>query len=154
MTPMKRLLLTAQLICVALATQACFNFQETLSSAPSRFEEQSFVGEWRSAGVASFPTSQSCTDLAWNVSSQSETQISGNFEAVCDGGITLTGTATGVLDGNIQIEAAGTATGFGSTPCHFTLTGTGVLQTDSSIRVDYTVQTCIGTFSGTEIIRR
>jgi hypothetical protein len=148
-----RLVVAIQVAGVVLLTQGCIGFtHESTSTSPTSIA-QSFVGEWRSANSA-FPTSQSCTDLVWNVSSQTESSVAGTFEATCAGGITLTGTATGELDGDLHINAYGTASGFGATACNFTLTGTGVLQADGSIRVDYTGQTCIGPISGTEIIRR
>jgi hypothetical protein len=156
MKHMRHWLIAVHLIGAALATQACFDvgYKETLKTSPTG-TGQSFLGEWRSANtVTAFPTSQSCTNLVWQVTSQSDTSIAGTFEAACAGDITLTGTATGVIDGNLHITASGTAAGFGATLCNFSLTGTGVLQLDSSIRVDYTGQTCIGPISGTEIIRR
>jgi len=150
---MKRILPAIPLIILASFMQACFGVEygETIKSTPT---SQSFVGEWRSASATGFPTPQSCSDLKWTVTSQSATQISGNFEATCAGGVKLTGTANAVLNVNLNIDASGTATGFGSAPCLFTLTGTGVLQSDSSILVTYTGQTCIGPISGSEVLRR
>jgi len=153
---MKRILLATRIVSLAWLTQACFGveYRETLKISPTSGSDRSFLGEWRSASV-SFPTPQTCSDLKWTVTSQNGPNIAGNFEATCGGGaVKLTGTATAVIEGHLRIDAVGTATGFGSTPCSFSLTGTGVLQSDSSIRVDYTGQTCIGPISGTEVIRR
>lgn len=136
-----------------LLSQGCFDvgYKEAVNTSPS---VQSWLGEWRSANTGFPASSQACSDLAWNITSQSATAIEGVFEATCTGGVKLTGTASGVIDGTIQITAAGTASGLGSTSCNFTLSGTGVLQVDQSIRVDYTGQTCVGAISGTEVIRR
>lgn len=152
---MKRILLATQIVSLALLTQACFrvDYQETLKNTPSS-GAQSLLGEWRSASAASFPTPQTCGDLKWNVTSQDATHIAGTFEATCAGGATLTGTASGVVDGNLRFDAAGTASGLGPASCPFTLSGTGILQTDSSLRVEYIGLTCVGTISGTEILRR
>ena len=152
---MNRILLAAQIISLALLTQACFDvkYQETLTNSPSG-TAGSFLGEWRSANAAAFPTPQTCGDLKWNVTSQSATQIAGTFEATCAGGVKLAGTASGVIDGNLRFDATGTATGVGPASCPFTLSGTGVVQADSSLRIDYTGSTCVGPISGTEILRR
>ncbi len=152
---MQRTIFAAQIISLALLTQACFSveYQETLKNSPSN-SAQSLLGDWRSANAGSFPTPQSCGDLKWNVTSQDATHIAGNFEATCGGGVKLVGTARGVIDGNLLIEATGNATGLVPFTCPFTLNGTGVLQADSSIQVDYTADTCVGRVSGTEILRR
>lgn len=148
-----RLMAVAQLLGIVAFAPACFQIEheQTLTSPTSAAD--SLVGEWHSAN-SRFPSSESCTDLVWNVTSQTDSAIAGTFEATCAGGVTLTGTATGRVDGDIQIRASGTASGFGPTPCNFTLTGTGVLQADGSIRVNYTGETCIGPISGTEVIQR
>jgi hypothetical protein len=152
---MKRTPFAAPIISLAVLTQACFSveYQETLRNSPSN-SAQSLLGDWRSANAGSFPTPQTCGDLKWNVTSQDATHIAGSFEATCGGGVTLAGTATGVLDGNLRIEATGNATGLVPFTCPFTVNGTGVLQADSSLRVDYYGSTCVGAISGTEILRR
>ncbi len=156
MKHLTRLLISLQLMGLLLLTQACVGaeFTETLKNAHSFSSTESFQGEWRSANAVSFPTKESCTDLKWTVTEQNATHISGAFEATCADGVTLTGTASGVVDVTMHIEATGTASGFGPTPCPFELTGTGTLQLDGSISVEYTGQTCIGPISGTEVIQR
>jgi len=152
----KRILLAIQIVSLTWLTQGCFGveYQETLSNTPSSTSAQAFLGEWRSANASSFPTSQTCGDLRWNVTAQDATHIAGNFEATCAGGVRLTGTASGVIDGNLRFTANGLASGLGPVSCPFDLNGTGVLQIDSSLRVDYTGSTCVGPISGTEILRR
>jgi len=153
---MKRILLSVQIIVLAWFTQACFDiqYQDTLKNTPSNTSAQSFLGEWRSANPSSFPTTQSCGDLKWNVTSQDATRITGNFEATCAGGVKLAGTATAVMGSPMLLDANGMATGLGPISCPFTLAGTGIPQTDASIRVEYIGSTCVGPISGTEIIRR
>lgn len=152
---MKRILLATEIVSLALLTQACFrvDYQETLKNTPTS-GVQSLLGEWRSASAASFPTPQACGDLKWNVTSQDATHIAGTFDATCAGGVKLAGAASGVVDGNLHFEATGNATGLVPFTCAFTLNGTGVLQPDSSLRIDYTGETCVGRISGTEILRR
>lgn len=153
---MKKLKVAAAIVSVVFSLQACVDLgltEKLIGISPSSGSAQSLAGDWHSVSEGSFPTPDSCTDLSWSVTSQDATHMSGNFEATCDGGVTLTGTASGVLDGDLQFEATGTATGLGVS-CPFTLTGTGALQADGTIRVDYTGQTCLGAISGTEFITR
>jgi hypothetical protein len=153
---MKRILLSVQIISLAWLTQACFDvqYQDALKNTPSSTNARSFLGEWRSANPSSFPTAQSCGDLVWNVTSQDATRIAGNFEATCAGGAKLTGTASAVIGNPILLDANGMVTGMGPISCPFTLAGTGIPQTDASIRVEYIGSTCVGPISGTEVIRR
>jgi hypothetical protein len=153
---MKRILRSAQIVVLALFTQACFDvqYQDALKNTPSNTGAQSFLGEWRSANPSSFPTGQSCGDLKWNVTSQDATRITGTFEATCAGGVKLAGTATARMGSPILLDANGMATGLGPISCPFTLAGTGIPQTDASIRVEFIGSTCGGSISGTEIIRR
>jgi hypothetical protein len=148
-----RLAAAVQIVGLVVFTQACFKVgQDALPGSPTSAE--SLLGEWRSVN-GDFPGSESCRDLVWNVTSETESSIAGSFEAKCDDGITLNGTATGNRSGDdIDIEVIGTATGFGVALCNFTLRGKGVLQPDGTIRVDYTGETCLGPVSGTEVIRR
>jgi hypothetical protein len=39
-------------------------------------------------------------------------------------------------------------------PCQFNLTGTGTRQSDDTMKVDYNGSHCLGTVSGTEILRK
>ena len=153
---MKRILLSVQIIVLAWFTQACFDiqYQDTLKNTPTNTSTQSFLGEWRSANPSSFPTTQSCGDLKWNVTSQDATRMTGNFEATCAGGVKLAGTATATMGNPMQLDANGMATGLGPVSCPFNLAGTGIPQIDASIRVEYIGSTCVGPISGTEVIRR
>jgi len=153
---MKRIRLSVQIIVLAWFTQACFDiqYQDTLKNTPTNTSAQSFLGEWRSANPSSFPTTQSCGDLKWNVTSQDATRITGNFEATCAGGVKLAGTATAVMGSPMLLDANGMATGLGPISCPFTLAGTGIPQIDASIRVEYIGSTCVGPISGAEVIRR
>ncbi len=140
---------------LALLVGACVGFEHTTTPvSPSDPALRSYLGNWAAASATSFPTPQSCGGLQWNITSQDATHVSGEFQATCSGGITLTGVASGTIDGNIRLEASGNATGLGPLPCPFSLTGTGVLQAASTITVTYGGQTCMGPISGTEILRR
>jgi hypothetical protein len=156
MIDMKGLLLAIPLVSLGCLTQACdVQYQQTLTNSPSKASlTEAFLGEWRSAGPASFVTPQTCGDLRWNVTSQDATHVTGQFDATCAGGVALTGTATGFIDGALRFQAVGTATGLGPVSCPFTLDGTGTPQADATLRMDYTGTTCLGAISGTEILRR
>jgi hypothetical protein len=122
--------------------------------SPSDPALRSYLGEWASAPLTSFPTPQSCGGLRWKITSQDANNVAGEFQATCAGGISLTGAASGTIDGNIRWEASGTAAGLGPLTCPFSLTGTGDLQATATILVTYSGQTCLGPVSGTEVLRR
>ena len=153
---MKRILVAVQLIGLAALTQACVQYQETLKNNPTSAGSvaQLFLGDWHSVAPPSFVTPQTCGDLTWTVTSQDATHMGGNFEATCAGGVRLTGTATGYVDGNLHFQAVGTATGLGPISCPFMINGTGTPQANSTLRVDYTGTTCVGDIGGTEVLQR
>jgi hypothetical protein len=114
-----------------------------------------FVGVWKSQTVTGVPEPSTCGNLQWNVTSQSATAIAGTFSAVCAGGLTVSGTASGQLNGSeIPMVASGTATEPGvPVGCTFNLVGTGHPQADGSLVIDYVGTTCAGNVHGTETLR-
>jgi hypothetical protein len=110
------------------------------------------LGTWN--GPAATPTAQSCGGLQWNITSQTGTQVSGEFAATCADGIKLAGTMTAThSETTIPWAATGTATK-GTTTCPFSMTGTGTFQGTSNIAVNYAGTTCLGPLSGSETITR
>ena len=142
-------------VAFAALAGACTGFEHSLTpTSPSDAALRSYLGNWSAAGVTTFPTSQSCGGLTWKITSQQGNSIAGEFHATCAGGVELNGIANGTIDGDIKFQASGTASGLGPLACAFTLNGTGVLQTSSTILVTYAGDTCAGPISGSEIIRR
>src|SRR5437660_2388946 len=124
---------------LAAASTACYGLDNLFKSPTSSTDStsaRSYLGVWTGPTVASYPTAQSCGNARWNVTSQTGTQISGDFTATCANGMTLAGTMVATVTDATAIPwaAAGTATQ-GSTSCPFSLTGTGAFQGTSSIVV-------------------
>ena len=92
--------------------------------------------------------------MAWKVASQVGSQFTGDFQATCAGGSTLTGTVVAQHgDTSIPWAATGTATQ-GTTTCPFSLAGTGTFQGTSNILVSYAGTVCSLPVSGSETIKR
>jgi len=116
----------------------------------------SYVGTWASQTLTTLPSVSTCGNLQWNVTSQTVSALSGTFSAVCAGNLTVSGTASGQLNGTtIPMTASGSATvpGF-PVACAFFLVGTGHVQSDNSIQIDYSGTTCAGPMQGTETLHR
>jgi hypothetical protein len=115
----------------------------------------SFVGMWSSQALTTSPDAATCGNLQWNVTSQSATAIAGTFSALCAGNVTVSGTASGQLNGSeIPMTASGTATAPGiPVGCPFSLVGTGHPQSNGSLVIDYVGTTCVGNVHGTETLR-
>jgi hypothetical protein len=137
----------------AVVAAACTSFEHTSSmTGPSPAGVSALMGSWASASVA--PSPSSCTDFKWSVTEQTSTTAKGSFSATCASSLLVTGTAEGSLSGStIAWSASGNATGPGVPSCAITLTGTAELGTDS-IRVPYSGDTCLGTVSGVEILKK
>jgi hypothetical protein len=116
----------------------------------------SYLGTWASQTLTTLPSVSTCGNLQWNVTSQTVSAISGTFSAVCAGNLTVSGTASGQLNGTtIPMTASGSATVPGlPVACAFSLVGTGHVQSDNSIQIDYSGTTCAGPMQGTETLHR
>lgn len=114
----------------------------------------SMVGTWSSAPVT-INDSSTCTGFQWAITSQTPTSIAGTFSATCLGNVTVSGNASGSLQGQqVAITIAGSANIQG-VPCSFSVSGTGTLEDDNNtLRIPYSGQTCLGPVSGTEVLRR
>jgi hypothetical protein len=144
-------LLLALVVAMTMAS-ACIEFSRT-STGPSSSSElltKLSGGLWSSAGTFD---PNACGNFTWSISELTSTSVKGTFSATCAGGVTLNGTAEGTLSGSIlNWKAYGTAkTAIGD--CPFTINGTAV-QEGVGIRVNYTANTCVGTFSGSEWLKR
>jgi hypothetical protein len=155
MKPFRTVLILA---CVVGST-ACYGLENLMGKSPTGPSDdsttvRSYIGTWTGPTATSFPTAQSCGGLQWKITSQTGTQIGGDFSATCSGGITLAGTVVATHgDTAIPWATSGTATQ-GTTSCPFTMTGTGTFQGTSNILVTYTGTSCLGPVSGSETITR
>ena len=115
---------------------------------------RSYLGNWAAATGAQ-PGAQGCAGLQWTITSQSGSQFSGDFSAACPDGVNLAGTLNATHgEATIPFAITGTASKAGIT-CPFSMTGTGTFQGTSNIALVYAgTSACLGSFSGTETIRR
>jgi hypothetical protein len=159
MTRMK-FLQTAIILIAAVATAGCFGLDKFLGTSPTTTSDnssstvRSYLGTWMGPAVTSYPTTQTCGNMQWKVTSQTGSQISGDFQATCANGTTLVGTMVAThSETAIPWAASGMATQ-GTESCPFTLTGTGTFQGTSNILVTYAGTVCSTTVSGSETIKR
>lgn len=152
---MQRLLATVTFGALLGGLSGCVSYERESTPASPTTIVASLVGNWSSlTGTSGTTSSGPCGDIRWQVTNQSGTSANGTFSAACTGGIVLNGTAAGTLNGQVvNWTAAGTATAPGGITCPFTIVGTGNLDGDN-IRVNYTATTCVGTFTGSEPLRR
>jgi hypothetical protein len=149
---MRRTLLAATVIAALLAA-GCFEFLTGSNTSPSSSGVNGLSGAW--ASVSSATTLQdTCTNFTWSVTDISGNTASGAFTATCLGNLNVTGTASGTLSGStVNWTATGTATAPDGTECPISLSGTATFD-GTQIRIPYSGTTCLGSVSGTEILRR
>jgi hypothetical protein len=114
------------------------------------------IGLWASQSIAA-PSAASCGKFQWSVSSQTTTSVTGTFSAVCAGGVTITGTASGQLVNSttVPITVTGNASLPGFPTCPISLSGTGTIEDNANtLRIPYSGTTCLGPVSGTETLHR
>jgi hypothetical protein len=113
-----------------------------------------FSGAWAASSIAGLPIAN-CADLKWVISEQSATSVAGTVTATCAGGAKVTANLTGTTTGNntMNLTAIGTIVAAGI-PCGFDLSGVGTRQNNDSMKLDYKGSYCLGTVSGTEMLRR
>ena len=149
------------ILVLALATTACYGLDSLFNKLPTSASDsssstsvRSYLGTWIGPTVAA-PTAQSCTNLQWKITSQTATQITGDFTGTCAGGIILAGTVVATITDATTIPwaASGNATQ-GTTICAFTMAGTGTFQGTSNILVTYAGTVCGASVSGSDTIKR
>ena len=113
-----------------------------------------FIGAWGSSTIAGLPLGN-CSDVNWQINSQTDTAITGSVTANCSSGVAVSANLTGTLQNAdaINLIAEGTLTALGL-PCQFKLTGVGTREGGDAIKVDYNGTYCFGTVSGSEILRK
>jgi len=114
----------------------------------------SYLGTWASTQSVTTPTPSTCGNFQWQVTSQTATSIAGNFSIACAAGLTISGSATGQLNGKaVSISLTGTAN-FLIPPCSFSLTGAGEISNGDTLAIPYSGTTCFGPVHGTETLHR
>ena len=143
----------AGMLALAAVVSGCFGYERKSTLGPSGSAAAALLGTWTSGTLV--PSPGQCADMQWEVTEQTGNSAAGRFRATCAGGLQLTGTARGTLNGSIVTwgaEATATAPGL-TAACQITLSGTAELLVDS-IRVPYKGTTCLGSVEGVETLRR
>jgi hypothetical protein len=151
---MKNRILLVIFSIAAAAAAGCTGFERQSSlTGPTAAGNNALLGSWTSSTL--IPTPSTCTDFVWNISEQTLSTAKGSFSATCQGDLKLTGTAQGGFTSSTTItwSAQGNATAPGLTSCTMSLTGTATIGTDS-ISVPYSGNTCLGTVSGVETLKK
>jgi hypothetical protein len=113
-----------------------------------------YLGTWTSESVT-VPGVGSCSSFQLQITNAASDSLAGTFSAVCDGNITVSGTASGRLEGaSVPLAVAGTAIYAGSVSCDFSISGTGIIENSDTLTIPYSGATCFGPVSGTERLRR
>lgn len=140
---------------VSASSASSASSSSSASTSASSTGGSPFAGSWASPTIGGLPNIQSCTNLTWQISNLSPTEVAGSMSAVCGGSVTVNADLTGKLNGSdiVDLTAKGQAVAMGIT-CGFTLTGVGTRQTNDSMKLDYQGSTCLGPVSGSEMLRR
>ena len=113
-----------------------------------------YGGTWTSIFPGT-PSNSTCNNFQWQVNSSTSTSMAGSFSATCAGNITVVGTGSGRLEGNlVPLAVAGTATYAGAISCDFSLSGTGIIENNETLTIPYSGTICGTPVSGTETLRR
>jgi hypothetical protein len=114
------------------------------------------IGTWVSAPLPPNASSNTCANFRYQITAHVGSTISGGFTGDCANGLTISGNATGQLNGTALTL---TATGEGRTPagatCSFALGGTGTVENNNTIlRLSYNATTCLGPASGAGVLQK
>ena len=160
-------------VAVALLTVACVDAKReptaptspsststsTSASTPANTQMSSVLttGSWSSASAASAASFNpgSCGNFQWSITSMTTTSAAGTFKAVCGGGLTLQGSAEGVMNGlSANITASGTGSSPTTSSCTFALSAVAVPESLTTVKVTYSGNVCGMTTSGTEVLKK
>lgn len=114
------------------------------------------VGVWAADAEFAPPDVATCGNFQWQISSQSDTSLSGTFSATCGGNLTINGSGTGHMlnPQQVQISVDGAAVIGGFAACNFAVTGIGTITNNDTLTIPYSGNTCLGPVRGTETLRR
>lgn len=152
----------ALLLTITASACAGFEHKETLlsptapslPSGPSR--PGTLTGVWSSILPKNLSAS-SCSSFQWAITGQTSSSLAGQFYAICAAVILVSGNASGQLNAagtEVALQLSGTATVQGVISCPFSLSGTGYITGNESIRIPYSGDTCLGPVQGEETLRR
>ena len=168
---MKRtLLLLVTLAAVSTFSSACARFENSSevllpttpgavpsvpsAPAPPTAGSGTYAGTWTSEALT-IPSSGSCSNFQWQVTTSTSNSLAGNFSASCAGNVAVVGTASGRLEGtSVPLAVAGTATYAGVISCEFSISGTGIIENNETLTIPYTGTICGTPVSGTERLHR
>lgn len=159
---------THSLFCVltiAASVSACTGFEhnETLVSpgAPSLPSiptgPGTLTGTWLSTLPITIPSSWSCGEFQWAITTQTPTSLAGQFYAICAGIVLVQGQSAGQLNApgtEVALHLTGSASVQSVINCPFDLNGTGFIEGTDAIRIHYEGSTCFGPLHGDETLRR
>jgi hypothetical protein len=130
---------------------ACFELTRTTSPTDeAEIIAALSTGTWSSNTTIG---ADACGNFKWQIAELTTTTAKGSFSATCSGGITLVGTAEGTLNGNVLTYTANGTASTTSLSCAYTLTGTAQKE-GTGVRVYYIATTCMGTFTGSELLTK
>jgi hypothetical protein len=152
---MKRALLL--IVAAAVPFAGCAFSNETGITSPSQVSAATaLAGNWKSLSAGTAFDTGECGDFSWDVTTLTDTSVSGSFAATCGSGLHVSGTASGTMtsDTTVSISAAGVVEGTGVPSCPFSLSGVGTLTGGNTLTIPYTGSTCLGPLSGTEVLHK
>jgi hypothetical protein len=145
------------LACVLAAGCDLFNKKDTSSTptsptAPTTSIDE-FAGTWQSVKASTPPTG--CGNLKYTVTPVSTNSANVTFTATCAANITVTGSGSGTLSGNVINWTASGLVGQGGVNCPFSFTNSkATLGADGTIAVNYTGTVCGIPVSGSETVKK
>jgi len=141
---MKQLRVFALFLAAAIAAAGC-NVQHSSSATIQTIQPSavipSLLGSWTSQSISPLPGAPTtCGTFQWTVTTQTDTDIAGTFSAACAGGVTISGSASGHINGSsVPITVSGTATLAGVPSCAFSLSGNGAIGSTSAVTLRNTL---------------
>ena len=127
------------------------------SPAGSTSTSPSIVGVWTSSVSPTLPSPSSCGAVQYTISSQTANSIAGTFTASCGGGLNVSASANGQLNGtnvSITVDGAGSMPSLPSCPVHLTTTNGSIQDNGNTLSLPYTGTTCLGPVQGTEVLHK
>ena len=113
-----------------------------------------FAGTWQSTASALPVTG--CGNLTYTVTPTGTASANVTFAATCASNISVTGSGSGTLAGNIITWSASGLVGQGGVNCPFTFSNNKATidQTANTVQIDYTGTVCGIPVSGSETVKK
>jgi|SRR5436190_8989491 len=118
--------------------------------------QSAMIGTWVSAALPANASPNTCGNFRYQITAHVGTTISGGFTGECANGLTISGNATGQLNGTaLTLTATGEGTKPGVASCSFALSGSGTLENNgTAIRLTFTANTCLGLGTGAGVLQK